>query len=75
MQFAGRDLAGFVCVDPEGFADDDALVRLPAWSAVVCGRRMISSRLRRLCLKYLSDDVGVQTVTAAARSRRSANSW
>jgi len=27
----------------------------------------------RLCLKYLSDDVGVTTVTAAARSRRSAN--
>ncbi len=27
MQFAGRDLAGFVCVDPEGFADDDALIR------------------------------------------------
>jgi hypothetical protein len=25
MRFAGRDLAGFVCVDPPGFAADDAL--------------------------------------------------
>jgi TfoX/Sxy family transcriptional regulator of competence genes len=27
MQFAGRDLSGFVCVDPAGFAADDALAR------------------------------------------------
>jgi TfoX/Sxy family transcriptional regulator of competence genes len=27
MQFAGRALSGFVCVDPEGFATDDALAR------------------------------------------------
>lgn len=27
MQFGGRDLAGFVCVDPAGFAADDALAR------------------------------------------------
>ncbi len=27
MQFGGRDLSGFVCVDPAGFAADDALAR------------------------------------------------
>jgi hypothetical protein len=27
MQFAGRSLSGFVCVDPPGFATDDALAR------------------------------------------------
>jgi TfoX/Sxy family transcriptional regulator of competence genes len=27
MQFAGRSLSGFVCVDPPGFADDAALTR------------------------------------------------
>jgi TfoX/Sxy family transcriptional regulator of competence genes len=27
MQFAGRALSGFVCVDPPGFAADDALAR------------------------------------------------
>jgi hypothetical protein len=27
MQFADRDLPGFVCVDPAGFAADDALAR------------------------------------------------
>jgi TfoX/Sxy family transcriptional regulator of competence genes len=27
MQFAGRDLSGFICVDPAGFAADDALAR------------------------------------------------
>src|ERR1022692_2188344 len=27
MRFAGRDLSGFICVDPAGFAADDALVR------------------------------------------------
>jgi hypothetical protein len=27
MRFAGRDLSGFVCVDPAGFAADDALAR------------------------------------------------
>jgi hypothetical protein len=25
MQFAGRDLSGFICVEPAGFAADDAL--------------------------------------------------
>jgi TfoX/Sxy family transcriptional regulator of competence genes len=27
MQFAGRDLSGFICVEPAGFAADDALTR------------------------------------------------
>lgn len=27
MQFAGRDLSGFICVEPAGFAADDALAR------------------------------------------------
>jgi len=27
MQFAGRDLYGFICVEPAGFAADDALAR------------------------------------------------
>ena len=27
MEFAGRALSGFVCVDPAGFAADDALAR------------------------------------------------
>jgi TfoX/Sxy family transcriptional regulator of competence genes len=27
MQFAGRALSGFICVEPAGFASDDALVR------------------------------------------------
>jgi TfoX/Sxy family transcriptional regulator of competence genes len=27
MRFADRDLSGFVCVDPPGFAADDALAR------------------------------------------------
>jgi TfoX/Sxy family transcriptional regulator of competence genes len=27
MQFAGRDLPGFICVEPAGFAADDALAR------------------------------------------------
>ena len=27
MQFAGRSLSGFVCVDPPGFADDADLAR------------------------------------------------
>jgi TfoX/Sxy family transcriptional regulator of competence genes len=27
MRFAGRDLSAFVCVDPPGFASDDALAR------------------------------------------------
>jgi TfoX/Sxy family transcriptional regulator of competence genes len=27
MRFAGRDLSGFICVDPAGFAADDALAR------------------------------------------------
>jgi TfoX/Sxy family transcriptional regulator of competence genes len=27
MEFAGRALSGFVCVDPAGFAEDDALAR------------------------------------------------
>jgi TfoX/Sxy family transcriptional regulator of competence genes len=27
MEFAGRPLSGFVCVDPAGFAADDALAR------------------------------------------------
>jgi TfoX/Sxy family transcriptional regulator of competence genes len=27
MQFAGRTLSGFICVEPEGFAADDALAR------------------------------------------------
>jgi TfoX/Sxy family transcriptional regulator of competence genes len=27
MQFGGRTLSGFVCVDPPGFAADDALTR------------------------------------------------
>jgi TfoX/Sxy family transcriptional regulator of competence genes len=27
MQFAGRDLSAFVCVDPPGFAADDALAQ------------------------------------------------
>jgi TfoX/Sxy family transcriptional regulator of competence genes len=27
MKFAGRALSGFVCVDPAGFAADDALAR------------------------------------------------
>jgi TfoX/Sxy family transcriptional regulator of competence genes len=27
MQFGGRTLSGFVCVDPEGYAADDALAR------------------------------------------------
>jgi TfoX/Sxy family transcriptional regulator of competence genes len=27
MQFAGRTLSGFVCVDPEGYAADDVLAR------------------------------------------------
>lgn len=27
MQFAGRSLSGFVCVDPPGFAGDEALAR------------------------------------------------
>ena len=27
MQFAGLDLSGFVCIDPAGFAADDALAR------------------------------------------------
>jgi TfoX/Sxy family transcriptional regulator of competence genes len=27
MRFAGRDLSGFICVEPAGFAADDALAR------------------------------------------------
>jgi TfoX/Sxy family transcriptional regulator of competence genes len=27
MQFAGRSLSGFICVDPAGFATDDSLAR------------------------------------------------
>jgi TfoX/Sxy family transcriptional regulator of competence genes len=27
MRFGGRDLSGFVCVDPAGFVADDALAR------------------------------------------------
>jgi len=27
MRFAGRALSGFICVEPEGFAADDALAR------------------------------------------------
>jgi TfoX N-terminal domain len=27
LQFAGRDLSGFICVEPAGFAADDALAR------------------------------------------------
>jgi TfoX/Sxy family transcriptional regulator of competence genes len=27
MQFGGRSLSGFICVDPPGFADDGALAR------------------------------------------------
>jgi TfoX/Sxy family transcriptional regulator of competence genes len=27
MRFAGRDLSGFICVEPAGFAADDALTR------------------------------------------------
>ena len=27
MQFAGRGLSGFICVEPAGFAADDALTR------------------------------------------------
>ena len=27
MQFAGRALSGFICVEPDGFAADDALAR------------------------------------------------
>jgi hypothetical protein len=27
MQFAGRAMSGFVCVDPPGFASDEALLR------------------------------------------------
>ena len=27
MQFAGRGLSGFICVEPDGFAADDALAR------------------------------------------------
>jgi TfoX/Sxy family transcriptional regulator of competence genes len=27
MQFAGRALSGFICIEPAGFASDDALAR------------------------------------------------
>ncbi len=27
MEFGGRAVSGFVCIDPAGFADDDALTR------------------------------------------------
>ena len=31
MQFAGRTLSGFICVEPAGFASDDALARWVQW--------------------------------------------
>ena len=48
MRFGGRELSGFICVDPEGFAADDALARwLQRGLDVVSGLPAKSARTGR----------------------------
>jgi TfoX N-terminal domain len=48
MQFAGRDLAGFICVEPAGFAADNALTGWVQWGLdFVSGLPTKPARTRR----------------------------
>lgn len=48
MRLAGRALSGFICVEPAGFATDDALARwVQRGLAFVAGLPAKSSRTRR----------------------------